>query len=216
MVLIVTALVLIFTVGLEDNQDNNGVSAYSVFNRGFQRLMGSVDVEALVAQHVGGALAVPQPEWNQDDDAVAAAAPPPNPNIPRIFQPLDHGQNEGPVPPAVAGGAQQQPNGVQPPGGNPNNNNMNRSRKSGKKARRRRDLDQRRELQRQRNAAAELGFAPDQAAMLPQHQQQEMMAMNRLLDLDDNDDDDDDDDHADMDEDERFARQLQQEEFDED
>jgi hypothetical protein len=209
MVLIVTALVLIFTVGLEDKQDNNGVSAYSVFNRGFQRLMGSVDVEALVAQHVGGALAVPQPAWNQDDDDVAAAAAPqPNRNIPRIHQPLDHGQNEGPVPPAVAvaGDVQQQPNGDQP-GGNPNNN---RSRKSGKKARRRRDLDQRRELQRQRNAAAELGFAPDQAAMLPQHQQQEMMAMNRLLDLDDNDDD-----RADMDEDERLARQLQQEEFDE-
>lgn len=53
LVLIGTALVLIFTVGLSDSNDGS-LSAYAVFNRGFQRLLGSVDADALVAQHVGG------------------------------------------------------------------------------------------------------------------------------------------------------------------
>ena len=39
-VLIITALVGIFTIGLGENTD--GISAYSVFNRGFQRLLGEI------------------------------------------------------------------------------------------------------------------------------------------------------------------------------
>ena len=54
--IIVTALVAIFTIGLGDDDDSNsdGLSAYSVFNRGFQRLLGTVDAEDLVAQQMGG------------------------------------------------------------------------------------------------------------------------------------------------------------------
>jgi hypothetical protein len=58
-VIILTALVAIFTVGLGDNENNDGLSAYSAFNKGFQQLMGSVDAEALLQQHVGGAMAMP-------------------------------------------------------------------------------------------------------------------------------------------------------------
>lgn len=50
-----TALAIIFTVGLGEKVAGE-MSAYSAFNRGFQKLMGSVDVEALVNQHVGGGM----------------------------------------------------------------------------------------------------------------------------------------------------------------
>ena len=58
--MIITSLVTIFTVGLGDDNDDenkdgeNRLSAYSVFNRGFQRMLGSVDADSLLAQHVGG------------------------------------------------------------------------------------------------------------------------------------------------------------------
>ncbi|CAB9516838.1 expressed unknown protein [Seminavis robusta] len=73
-VLISTALAIIFTVGLGDNENDGELSAYSVFNRGFQRLMGSVDVEELVNQHVGGGMMMgaagmhPPPPLVVDDD----------------------------------------------------------------------------------------------------------------------------------------------------
>ena len=55
--MILTALGAIFTIGLGDDHDNpDRISAYSVFNRGFQRLLGSVDAEDLVNQHVGGGM----------------------------------------------------------------------------------------------------------------------------------------------------------------
>jgi hypothetical protein len=59
--MILTALGVILTVGLGDDDQNDlnnphRVSAYSVFNRGFHRLMGSIDVENLVNQHVGGGM----------------------------------------------------------------------------------------------------------------------------------------------------------------
>jgi Uncharacterized conserved domain (SAYSvFN) len=58
LVIITTALVAIFTIGLgdKDEQNDDGISAYSVFNRGFQRLLGSVDADQLLAQHVGGGM----------------------------------------------------------------------------------------------------------------------------------------------------------------
>ena len=46
LVLIITALTIIFTVGLGEKGEGE-ISAYSVFNRGFQKLMGSVDVVGL-------------------------------------------------------------------------------------------------------------------------------------------------------------------------
>ena len=50
-----TLLVVIFTFGLSDEKQE-GLSAYSIFNRGFEKLMGSVDADSLLAQHVGGGL----------------------------------------------------------------------------------------------------------------------------------------------------------------
>jgi hypothetical protein len=55
-VLILTALGAIFTVGLGDASADGQLSAYSVFNRGMVRLLGDVQVEQLLAQHVGGAV----------------------------------------------------------------------------------------------------------------------------------------------------------------
>jgi hypothetical protein len=46
----------IFTVGLGDTSAEGQLSAYSVFNRGMVRLLGDVQVEQLLAQHVGGAV----------------------------------------------------------------------------------------------------------------------------------------------------------------
>lgn len=58
LVLILTALVTIWTVGLSDHQTDDGMpSAYAVFNKGFQKLMGSVDADALLQQHLGGGFA---------------------------------------------------------------------------------------------------------------------------------------------------------------
>jgi len=55
--LIITALIAVFTIGLGDTRRNTGMSAYSVFNRGFRNLLGSIDAEALVDQYVGGGVA---------------------------------------------------------------------------------------------------------------------------------------------------------------
>ena len=52
-VVILTSLTLIFTIGLSDEK-NSGISAYSVFNKGFEQLLGSIDVDSLLAQHIGG------------------------------------------------------------------------------------------------------------------------------------------------------------------
>ena len=167
-VLILTTLVLIFTIGLSDNNNNDNnneerLSAYSVFNRGFERLLGSVDAESLLAQHVGmgpGAVlpVVPQHEQRQQQQQqqrLARRNPQPNPEL---QQDLDN---------------QQQNN-------NNNNNNNNRSRKSGKKARRR-NLEQRREIQRQRDAAVALGLQQDGGGEGWDETQEEMMAMQRLI-----------------------------------
>lgn len=153
---IATALVTIFTIGLGDTATQDGISAYSVFNRGFERILGSVDVEALVQQHVGGAMgmagmgmAMPQP------------APPIHEPPPRLRQEEDG--NDRPENAARAPAADEDDGAVPEKGA---------SRKSGKKARRR-NLNQRRELQRQ--AAMAMGFAGDG------QDHEEMVAMQRLL-----------------------------------
>lgn len=137
LVIITTCLALIFTIGLGDNEDRDGLSAYAVFNRGFERLLGSVDVEALMAQHVGIVGA-------GGGGGMMGAVP---------IEDREHG---------AAGRRRQRPhrNDTEQNGDQNNNNgvpNNNRARKSGKKARRR-DLAQRREIQNQRQAAAALGM----------------------------------------------------------
>jgi len=152
-IIIVTLLTLIFSIGLSDEKQNNndGTSAYSVFNRGFQRLLGSVDVESLVAQHVGGGgmlafQAQQQQQQQQQQQMVQERHNRQNQNreqmraVAAVHENDEEGEevNEGPPPPL-----QQQ--------------RRNESRKSGKKARRR-NLEERRDRQRQRERARELGF----------------------------------------------------------
>jgi len=55
-VLILTGLALIFTIGLSDDKNKTGISAYAVFNKGFEQLLGSIDAESLLAQHIGGGM----------------------------------------------------------------------------------------------------------------------------------------------------------------
>lgn len=125
---------LIFTVGLGDDSNRDGLSAYSIFNRGFEKLLGAVDEEALLAQHVGGGLGggagIRAGDGNDDHDNVRIR--------PRERRRMNAAE-------------------VEEDGDNQNNNDGNNvARKTGKKARRR-NLEQRREIQRQREAAAELG-----------------------------------------------------------
>ncbi len=148
--IIITCLALIFTIGLGDNDDRDGLSAYAVFNRGFERLLGSVDAEALMAQHVGGGLvggggmmgAPPR----EDDEQRPVRRHRQDRNREGVVQNDDLARNENVAP------------------------NNNRARKSGKKARRG-DLAQRRDIRTQRQAAAALGMgmgdddAEEQVAM---------------------------------------------------
>jgi hypothetical protein len=144
-----TILIVIFTVGLgDDNQVPNSdrVSAYSVFNRGFQRLMGSVDAEQLLQQHVGGGIPFPPLE---DQHLV----PPQR----HRHEQQQQAQNDNPPvqnPRAQVDDDQIILNNLQPEGV------RHRARKSGKKSRRG-DLQQRREMQQQRRMAFEMGFGDD-------------------------------------------------------
>eukprot|EP00540_Astrosyne_radiata_P011723 CAMPEP_0116854026 /NCGR_PEP_ID=MMETSP0418-20121206/18326_1 /TAXON_ID=1158023 /ORGANISM="Astrosyne radiata, Strain 13vi08-1A" /LENGTH=210 /DNA_ID=CAMNT_0004486667 /DNA_START=81 /DNA_END=713 /DNA_ORIENTATION=+ len=127
---IVTALIAIFTIGLGDDNDYGGLSAYSVFNRGFEQILGSVDADALLEQHVGGGGMMGfmgnGNHRGEDNHHHVARRPAAN----------NHNDDDG----------EQD-----------NNNRQNQSRKSGKKSRRR-NLEQRREIQRQRQAAMAAGF----------------------------------------------------------
>jgi hypothetical protein len=156
---ILTALVTIFTIGLGDTATQDGISAYSVFNRGFERILGSVDVEALVQQHVGVAMGMA---------GMGMAMPHPAPPIDEPPPRRRHEEDGNDRPENAARAlADDEDNGAVPERGV--------SRKSGKRARRR-NLDQRRELQQQRQAAImAMGFAGDEQG------QEEMVAMQRLL-----------------------------------
>jgi hypothetical protein len=158
-VLILTALVAIFTIGLGDNSNEDGISAYSVFNRGFQRLLGTIDAEDLVAQQMGGL---------------------PGQRNPAAARPNDHPPPRRPPAQEPRPAARQAAAAAQPADGeNYNNqeqvdlNDRPRRRLPGKKARRQ-NLEQRRELRRQREAALAMGFGADD--------QSEALAMQRLLD----------------------------------
>lgn len=168
-VLIVTALAAIFTVGLGDEEDNgSGISAYSVFNRGYQRIMGSVDAENLLQQHVGGAMGMAgamAAGGGGDVHDVAGAHP-------RAAQPRRDGRQGGNANRILDENNDDNDNENDAANANEEQPQQNRSRKSGKKARRR-NLEQRRELQRQRQAAMAMGFGGGD--------QQEMMAMQQIL-----------------------------------
>eukprot|EP00980_Cylindrotheca_fusiformis_P020036 scaffold7131_cov136-Cylindrotheca_fusiformis.AAC.1 len=166
-VLIVTSLVAIFTVGLSDDSDNDDrLSAYSVFNRGFERLMGTVDADALVAQHVGlGQAAALNPGGAMHGLEPAGEAPRPQ-------QPVRRRNNNRRIEEEENNDLQDDTNNAEPPPRN-NNNNNSRARKSGKKARRR-NLEQRREIRQQREAAMAMGAQGGET-------EEEVMAMQRLI-----------------------------------
>ena len=166
LVLILTSLIAIFTIGLGDEDVNNPnrLSAYSVFNRGFQRIMGSVDVDSLLAQHVGGGMmigALGRDDVGNGEPLPAAAGvvrrPRPDPREDYDYDADENGQND-----------------IDNFNIN-NNNNRGGSRKSGKKARRR-NLEQRRDAQRQREAAVALGVEVDDVAGT-----EEMIEIQRLI-----------------------------------
>jgi hypothetical protein len=151
-VLIITALIAIFTIGLGDDETNDGVSAYSVFNRGFRRLLGELEADEIVAQQIHGGL---RPRRRAEAPAVLA-----QPILPREeFQArlVDDNVNDPDNQDENVPDHDEQP---QPQA----NNNNNRSRLSGKKARRRRNLEQREELRRQREAALAMGFGGENDA----------------------------------------------------
>eukprot|EP00977_Amphora_coffeiformis_P026953 scaffold31831_cov168-Amphora_coffeaeformis.AAC.4 len=161
-VLIITALVGIFTIGLGENTD--GISAYSVFNRGFQRLLGEVDAEDLVAQQMGGGMRVHRGGGGGGRDILDPPPPPPQARAARPEQ--DENNDDG-------DSSSDDEDANDGDTDNNNNNNRPRARLSGKKARRR-NLEQRRELRRQRDAALAMGFGADEQA--------EALAMQRFLD----------------------------------
>jgi hypothetical protein len=150
MLVILTCLGAIFTFGLGDNANPDGLSAYSVFNRGFERIMGSVDAEALLQQHVGGGfvgamggMGGGMPEQEDHRPPAAAVA------HPRGLQAVLEDEGDW-----------NSDDDNQDDDNDGQGNNRGVARKSGKKARRR-NLEQRQELRRQRDAARALGLHGD-------------------------------------------------------
>jgi Uncharacterized conserved domain (SAYSvFN) len=169
LMVIVTALAAIFTVGLGDNADGQ-LSAYSVFNRGFQQLLGSIDVDDLVNQHVGGGMMMAgaagrlppagvEPHHHDNHPHPRNAARDPRNHFPdQIIEDdddhddaLEHDETDNEQ-------LQQQ---------------QQHHRKAGKKARRR-NLEERQEQRRQREIARAMGLDGTGG-------DQEMMAMQRLI-----------------------------------
>lgn len=183
-VIIITILIGIFTVGLGDHDSSgNGnegrLSAYSVFNRGFQNIMGGVDADALINQHVGGGFVV-----NNNRDALNNADDDDDDrdqdrgNRARRQQQAAHRQRQ----------VQQRQRQQQEQQDDDDENQTNRARKSNKKRRRKRNIELRREMQQQRDAALAMGFTggDDVGAAGNGHvnlnlQQQDRIAMNRLV-----------------------------------
>jgi len=181
LVVILTMLTLIFTIGLSDNENRDGISAYSVFNRGFERLLGSVDVDSLLAQHVGGGLGgggggmihhEERPHYRRH----GAERPAPNERNERNERNNnndndDHGAVNNDHDEGGQDNDDDDPNRART--NDDNQTNHTGSRKSGKKARRR-NLEQRRDLRRQREAALQMGLDGGEGP-------EEMMAMQRLI-----------------------------------
>jgi hypothetical protein len=164
-----TLMLLIFTIGLRDRDptDEDYWSAYSVFNRGFQSISGAMDVNDLVQQHVGGGwnVALNAHRNNNDDDNMG-----PQRNV--IHENRRRREAEPPQRPDVV------------PDSLPT---MNQARKSGKKLRRR-NLEQRKESQRQRQAAAEFGFGGvDETEAMNRLIEEQAAALEDMVENDDGD-----------------------------
>ena len=156
LVLIVTSLTLIFTIGLGDEANRDGLSAYAVFNRGCERLLGSVDADALLSQYVGGGFAAA--------GGMGMGGPMP--------APVNEDQEDHQAPRQGGRLGMEEANAEAEDHNDPPNRN-HRARKSGKK--RRRNMEQRQEVRRQRDAVAEaLGLEGPNG-------QEEAMALQRIL-----------------------------------
>jgi Uncharacterized conserved domain (SAYSvFN) len=161
-VLILTALTTIFTVGLSDQANLDGLSAYSVFNKGFQKILGSIDADDLLQQHLGGGgmmqmMIHRRPidddfEWDNDEDAA-----PRRPRRPHHNQRANNNNNNNNNDNDNDNIANVHEQGE--PAENNIINNPNRARRTGKKARRdRAAIEQRREIRAQRDAALAMGL----------------------------------------------------------
>lgn len=157
LVLIMTALAIIFTVGLGERAEGE-MSAYSVFNRGFQKLMGSVDVEALVNQHVGGGMML---AGGVGDDAAGIVGGGINEEDAGNRRPQRRGNNNlHNARRNEEGGEQVNHDGEDNDDDNNDGNgehHRGQARKSGKKNRRR-NQEERQDQRRQREAARALGL----------------------------------------------------------
>lgn len=205
--IITTLLILLYTIGLGDNTGAaSGVpSAYSVFNRGMQRILGTIDAEDLARQYAGGAAAVQvamgagaggegnrqhhhrnrDAVENDDDDENEIMLRNERRRQRRLERQRRNNQQEGEGD-VIDNDIDNEDNGNDT-NATPNDtpaqedatgpaaetNNVEVARKSGKKARRR-NLELRREMQRQRQAAADNGFGRGDG--------DDIVAMDRLVD----------------------------------
>ena len=179
--IICTLLVLLYTIGLGDNTGaQSGIpSAYSVFNRGMRRIMGTVDGEELARQYAGGMAAAGGDGMNHNDDDDGYGIIWEENNQDEVGEEEEEEQNlinerrrqkrlERLQQRRVEeDGAQNDNTDAQLPEQDENDVTQQQqqdeaaavavARKSSKKARRQ-NLEVRREMQRQRQAAAGLGF----------------------------------------------------------
>ena len=193
--LILTALVLIFTIGLGDESQQQGqehLSAYSVFNRGFRNMMGGVDATALLQQHVGGGLVPPAlgggggGAGGYDDDLQNDLNDPAVRQRQQRQHQRDQQRNLQQQRDRHLFLQQQQHQQQQEQDPNNDENQLHQgARKSNKKNRRKRNIELRREMQQQRDAAAAMGFAggagDNQGHLNIDLQQRDQVAMNRLV-----------------------------------
>jgi len=181
-IIIVSLLSLLYTIGLGDNTGaGSGIpSAYSVFNNGFRRIMGTVDGEELARQYAGGMAGalnnnnqnnrgdnggnVDGVIWNENNNNVAQEEEEEQNLInerrrQRRLERLQQRRNENGEEEANAqvqthdDSDEQDDNDEQDDTDNRGDTAAGR-RVSGKKARRKNNLEHRRELQRQRQLAA--------------------------------------------------------------
>jgi Uncharacterized conserved domain (SAYSvFN) len=173
-VIIITLLVIIFTIGLnDDTHDANYISAYSVFNQGFQKLMGTIDTDTLLAQYMGGGfgaaaaggmMMMNHGDHPHDNDIVMEQEPIPPLHPQRRQQQVDLVMDHHEPADDNDDDANEmvQPNHHHNNNNNNNNTNNNRSRLSNKKGRRKmKNIEQRRDIQRQREAAAHFRMEDD-------------------------------------------------------
>jgi hypothetical protein len=156
-VLILTALILIFTVGLQDapvaGQGQRQLSAYHIFNRGMERMMGTMDAEHLLQQYVGGGgmgMGMPILQRNHRHEELVV-----------IEEDDDDDENER----------------DDPQHDNDNNNHQMARHHHHRRSRKKSRGDQRREIQRQRDAAMALGLDQEEDPVVLQRLIDEQLAM---------------------------------------